>query len=64
MMSRFVHLKAGVAAVLVFVGAKLLASDVFHVPIWLSLAVVAALIGGSVVASLVKSGGQYDAVSR
>ena len=63
-MSRFIHLKVGLAAVLVFVGAKLLASDIYHVPIWLSLAVIATLIGGSVVTSLVKSGGQYDAVPR
>jgi tellurite resistance protein TerC len=56
MIGRFAHLKAGLAAVLVFVGAKLLASDVYHVPIWVSLAVIAALIGGSVVTSLLAAG--------
>ena len=52
MISRFVHLKVGLAAVLVFVGAKLGLSHVYHVPIWLSLTVIAALIGGSVAISL------------
>jgi len=71
MMGRFVHLKAGLAAVLVFVGAKMLASHVYHVPIWASLGIIAALIGGSVVTSLratsrepLTPGGHPDAVSR
>lgn len=49
---RFVHLKAGLAAVLVFVGGKLLLLDLVHVPITLSLTMIAVLIGGSVLASL------------
>jgi tellurite resistance protein TerC len=56
MMGRFVHLKAGLAAVLVFVGAKMLVSDVYHFPIWASLGVIATLIGGSVVTSLRATG--------
>jgi TerC family integral membrane protein len=52
MMERFVYLKLGLSAVLVFVGAKMLASNVYKVPIWLSLAVIGALIGTSVAASL------------
>jgi tellurite resistance protein TerC len=55
MIDRFVHLNAGLAAVLVFVGAKMLATDVFHLPIWASLAVIAALIGGSVATSLLST---------
>ncbi|MDQ7857285.1 MAG: TerC family protein [Armatimonadota bacterium] len=51
--TRFHHLKYGLGLVLGFVGVKMLASDVVSVPIGLSLAVVVALIGGSVVASLV-----------
>jgi tellurite resistance protein TerC len=53
MIGRFAHLKTGLAAVLVFVGAKMLLTDVYHLPIWASLAVIAALISGSVVASLI-----------
>ena len=52
MMDRFRHLKIGLAAVLVFVGLKMLVSDVFEPPIWASLAVIATTIGASVAASL------------
>jgi tellurite resistance protein TerC len=52
MMSRFAHLRIGLAAVLVFVGAKLAASEIYHVPVGISLAVIAVLIGGSIVASV------------
>jgi tellurite resistance protein TerC len=46
------HLKTGLAAVLVFVGAKMLIAPVFHLPALASLAVIAALLGASVLASL------------
>ena len=52
MMSRFVYLKTGLAAVLVFVGAKMLLADVFHLPVWLSLGVIASVLAVSVAASL------------
>ena len=54
---RFAYLKIGLAAVLVFVGVKMLLTDLYHIPIWASLAVIAALIGGSVVASLRRASG-------
>ncbi|CAA9347124.1 MAG: Integral membrane protein TerC [uncultured Nocardioidaceae bacterium] len=49
---RFVFLKAGLAAILMFVGVKMLLLDVWKVPIWLSLTVIAACITVAVVASL------------
>lgn len=49
---RFHHLKVGLGLVLLFVGLKMVASDVYKIPIGISLAVVAGLIGGSVVLSL------------
>ncbi len=49
---RFVYLRYGLAAVLVFVGAKMLASDVVKVDIWLSLAVISVLVGVSIAVSL------------
>ena len=55
---RFIYLKAGLAAILVFVGIKMLLIDVYKVPIWLSLAVIAASITGAVVASLRATSGQ------
>ncbi len=52
MMSRFIYLKLGLAGVLVFVGAKMLVADVFHIPVWASLLVIACVIAVSVVVSL------------
>src|SRR5690242_19476270 len=48
---RFHLLKLGLAAVLGFVGLKMLAVDVFKIPIGISLGVIAALLGGSVLLS-------------
>jgi tellurite resistance protein TerC len=50
--TRFHYLKIGLALVLVFVGAKMLIADLYKIPIAVSLAVVAALIAGSVIVSL------------
>jgi tellurite resistance protein TerC len=49
---RFRHLKTGLALVLSFVGLKLLLGDVLHLPSLVSLAVVVAILGAAVVASL------------
>jgi tellurite resistance protein TerC len=49
---RFHLLKFGLALVLLFVGAKMAASDFVKIPIVVSLAVIAALLGGSIVASM------------
>lgn len=49
---RFVYLKAGLAAILVFVGVKMLLLDVYKVPIWLSMSVIVTSITVAVVASL------------
>jgi tellurite resistance protein TerC len=54
---RFVYLKYGLAAVLVFVGAKMMLVDVYKVPVLASLAVIAVLIGGAIAMSL-RRGGQ------
>jgi tellurite resistance protein TerC len=52
MIDRFVYLKYGLAAILVFVGIKMVIVDVWHVPIVLSLAVIATVLALSVVVSL------------
>jgi tellurite resistance protein TerC len=49
---RFHYLKLGLSMVLVFVGVKMLLSDVFPMPIGISLAVVLSVLGCSVAASL------------
>lgn len=54
MMDRFAYLKYGLAAVLVFVGLKMCAAGFYHTPAWLSLSVIAALLAGSALFSVVK----------
>ncbi len=52
MMSRFRYLKVGLSVVLLFVGVKILIADYFHIPTPWSLGVLALIIGGSVLASM------------
>jgi tellurite resistance protein TerC len=52
MVRRFVYLKVGLSVVLVFVGVKMLLTDVYHVPVWVSLAFIALTLTASVVTSL------------
>lgn len=51
---RFHYLKFGLGVVLVFIGGKMLVSDIYHVPVGLSLGVVATMLVLSVVASLLR----------
>jgi tellurite resistance protein TerC len=44
MMDRFAYLSHGLAAILAFIGVKMLLIDVWHPPIWLSLAVIAGVL--------------------
>ncbi|MGB8929622.1 MAG: TerC family protein [Anaeromyxobacteraceae bacterium] len=48
MMDRFAYLEYGLAAVLVFIGGKMLASSWIHVPALASLGVVLLLLGGAI----------------
>jgi tellurite resistance protein TerC len=50
---RFRYLKVGLAGVLVFVGVKMVAIDVYKVPIAVSLGVIATILAGSIIASLI-----------
>jgi tellurite resistance protein TerC len=52
--TRFHYLKVGLALVLTFVGTKMLIMDVYKIPIGVSLGVVAALLVGSVLVSLLR----------
>jgi len=52
-MHRFVYLKAGLAVVLVFVGLKMLTEEVYHMPIYLSLGVIFAVLLGAIGLSLI-----------
>lgn len=52
MAERFHLLKYGLALVLIFVGAKMLAAYWFHLPVQYSLLIVGSIIGGSIWLSL------------
>lgn len=52
MADRFSYLKYGLAAVLMFIGVKMLLIDVYKIPVGFSLAVVATFIGTSIWLSL------------
>jgi tellurite resistance protein TerC len=54
MMGKFHYLKVGLSLVLVFVGGKMLVAGVYKIPILASLGVIAALLGGAIVASLLR----------
>ncbi len=51
---RFAYLKYGIAAILIFVGIKMLLANIYHLPIALSLGVIALLLIGSIIASLLQ----------
>jgi len=52
LMDRFVYLTQGLAVILAFIGVKMLLIDVWHVPIWLSLGVIAVTLALTAVFSL------------
>ncbi len=52
MMDRFAYLSYGLAAILGFIGVKMLLVDVWHPPIWVSLAVIAGVLGFTILVSL------------
>jgi len=52
LVDRFTYLSTGLAVILAFIGLKMLAIDVWHVPIWLSLGVIAAVLAASALLSV------------
>ena len=58
MADRFSLLKYGLAIVLMFIGVKMLLIDLFKIPVAVSLGIVAAIIGTSIVLSLRKDARQ------
>lgn len=53
MMSLFRHLRYGLAAVLIFVGVKLCISEIYPIPTFISLLVIAACLGSAMAFSIV-----------
>jgi tellurite resistance protein TerC len=52
---RFAYLQQGLALILAFVGVKMVLDKWVHIPTWVSLVVIAVVLVGSVVFSLMKS---------
>jgi tellurite resistance protein TerC len=52
---RLTYLRPALALVLAFVGGKMLLSDRFHIPNWISLVVIGGLISTAAVVSLLAS---------
>jgi len=57
-LDRFVYLKIGLAFVLIFVGGKMMAMDLYKVPIGASLGIIAGILAISVAASMWKTRGR------
>ena len=53
MIDKFVYLKQGLSALLVFAGAKILVADVYKMPIPLTLGVIVGILAISIVASVI-----------
>ncbi len=58
MIGRFRYLNVGLAAVLTFVGAKMVLADVYEIPTYVSLGVIVLTLGAAVGASLLHPAGQ------
>src|SRR2546421_1121610 len=54
-MSKFYYLKLGLAVVLSYVGVKMVLADIYHIPIALSLAVIAMVLASAIIASVVRA---------
>ena len=54
MMGKFRYLNLGLAVVLVFVGGKMLLSDVFKVPVYVSLAVIVVTLAAAAIGSVLR----------
>lgn len=59
-MSRFHYLKMGLSLVLVFVGVKMLITDLYKVPILVSLIVITGTLTASIIYSLLKPRQEHD----
>jgi tellurite resistance protein TerC len=54
LMEKFNYLRIGLALVLAFVGAKMMLADYYKIPILSSLAIIAVVLAGAVLASLIR----------
>jgi tellurite resistance protein TerC len=55
MMEKFYYLKPGLAMILLFVGGKMLVSEVYEIPIALSLVVIFGILGAALLLSFIRT---------
>jgi tellurite resistance protein TerC len=55
MMEKFYYLKTGLAMILLFVGSKMLVSEVYEIPMAISLIIIFGILGAALLLSLVRS---------
>ncbi len=60
MIKRFTYLKLGLAIVLVFVGVKMLMTDIYKISVWTSLGIIAAILAVAMAVSWRRSSGDDD----
>ncbi len=60
MMGRFIYLKYGLAAILTMVGVKMLLTDIYKVPVWLSLGAIVVILAVTVLISLRATSNSQD----
>ena len=58
LIDRFEYLKYGLAALLAFAGLKMLTSDLIHLDVWISLAVIVAILASSIAISWIATRGR------
>lgn len=58
LVTRFVYLRIGLAIILCFVGVKMISSGWFHIPNWLSLTVILAVLLLTILVSVIATRGQ------
>ncbi len=64
MHNRFEYLQKGLAIILAFVGLKMVTEQWLHLPTWLSLAVIVALLVGSVLLSILRPSEREESAAR
>ncbi len=64
LVSRFVYLRIGLAVILLFVGAKMIAMRWYHLPNWLSLVFIVVVLAITIVVSIFATKGQANGERR
>jgi tellurite resistance protein TerC len=59
-MEKFHYLKPALIALLLFIGAKMIAADVYHIPVVMSLVIIGAILGSAVVMSVVRAAKKHE----